>query len=84
MYMLAYKALEDNYYEKETSTEIDVKVDSTCYNHTLIEKYVSLFKKRRAHCSVVDFDMKYLKDRRMKNIMLKMYKPEIKKEEKLF
>ena len=82
MYMLAYKALEDSYYEKENTTEIDVKVDTTRYNHTLIEKCVNLFKRRRVHRNVVDFDKKYLENERMKHIMLKMHKPEIKKEEK--
>ena len=44
-------------YEKETSIEIYVKVDTTHYNHTLIEKSLSLFNKSRALHDVVDFDI---------------------------
>ena len=50
------------------------------YNHTLIEKCVSLFKRRRTHRNVIDFDSKYLSDANLKNLISKMCKPEVKSE----
>ena len=81
--MLAYKALEDSYCEdyKQKGTKRAL-ADQTRYNHTLIEKCVTLFCRKRTHCNVLDFDMKYLQDEKMKQIMVKMCKPEIKMEKK--
>ena len=82
LYMLAYKALEDSYDDKESTHDKKIKAENTRYNHTLIEKCVSLFKRRRSHRNAMDFDIKYINDERMKSIMQKMCRPEIKKEEK--
>ena len=79
-YMLAYKALEDTYSNDEKIPEKKEIKDSARYNHTLIEKCVSLFRKRRTHRNALEFDKKYLKKEAMKNLMVKMCKPEIKME----
>ena len=55
----------------------DTKASSR-YNHTLIEKCVSLFCKMIPHCNAVDFDRKYCKTEVMKNILSKMIKLEQK------
>ena len=55
----------------------DTKVTSR-YNHTLIEKCVNLFCKRRSHCNAVDFDTKHCTTEIMKNILSKMVKLEPK------
>ena len=76
--MLACKALGDSCNTEDNSTDNkQVVPDNKHYNHTLIEKCVSLFRKTRSHCNVVDFDIKYIKDERMKDIMVKMHKPEV-------
>ena len=81
MYMLAYKALEDCYnIEEDVKDKKKVIPSNAKYNHTLIEKCVSLFRRRRSHRNVMDFDAQYLSEERMKNLITKMCKPEIKKE----
>lgn len=81
MYMLAYKALEDSYTTSNQNKKEEKKIkDSARYNHTLIEKCISLFRKRRSHRNNLDFDNKYLKDERVKSIIQKMCKPEPKVE----
>ena len=77
-YMIAYKALEDTYKEEEDDTEKKDTKATSRYNHTLIEKCVSLFCKRRSHCNPIDFDTKYCKTEVMKNILSKMIKLEPK------
>ena len=85
MCMLAYKALEDSYnMNKKEEEDSKMKLNSKHYNHTLIERCVSSFRKRRCHCNIMNFDRKYLNGMMMKGIILKMCKPEIKRsEEKL-
>ena len=51
---------------------------STTYNHTLIEKCVGLFCKRRSHHSAVDFDLKHCQDAAAMNIVSMMCKVETK------
>ena len=81
MYMLAYKALEDCYnIDKDEEDSKPVLPSNAKYNHTLIEKCVSLFKRRRTHCNVIDFDSKYLSDANLKNLISKVCKPEVKTE----
>ena len=81
MYMLAYKALEDCYnIDKKEEDSKPVLPSNAKYNHTLIEKCVSLFKRRRTHRNVIDFDSKYLSDANLKNLISKMCKPEVKTE----
>ena len=65
-YMLAYKALEDTYNNEEDGTETKDSKATSRYNHTLIEKCVILFHKRRSHCNAVDFDAKHYKTEVMK------------------
>ena len=78
--MLGYKVLEDCNDDKNSTGESKVKAGNTHCNHTIIEKCISLFKKRRFHCNAMDFD---IKDEKMKGLtMQKMFKPEIKTEEK--
>ena len=73
LYMLAYKALEDVYDTKVEEKEEKKHLKTNArYNHTLIERCVSLFRKRRSHRSALDFDTKYLKDETMKNLIVKM------------
>ena len=52
--------------EKTADTKQDK--ENVHYNHTLIEKCVGLFRKRRSHHNVMDFDMKYLKEEKMKTV----------------
>ena len=59
LYMLAHKALEDFYDIDEEKTESKPIIPSNAkYNHILIEKCVNLFRKRRPHHNVMDFDKK--------------------------
>ena len=74
----SYKALEDTYNNEEDGTETKDTKTTSRYNHTLIEKCVSLFCKRRSHCNPIDFDTKYCKTEVMKNILSKMIKLEPK------
>ena len=83
--MLAYKALEDTYNDDFTPKNLDSsKSQKSHYNHTLIEKCVSLFRKRRLHRNIIDFDLQYVKDETMKHLLSKICKPEIKKKKKQF
>ena len=84
LYMLAYKALEHTY---QSGSNIECKKElkeSVKYNHSLIEKCVNLFRKRRSHRNARDFDKKILKDEVMKGFIVKMCKPEIKCENEKF
>ena len=81
MYMLAYKALEDCYnIDKDEEDSKPVLPSNAKYNHTLIKKCVSLFKRRRTHCNVIDFYSKYLSGANLKNLISKMCKPEVQTE----
>ena len=71
LYMLAYKALEDTYNKDMKIEDKNEYKESVKYNHTLIEKCVSLFRKRRSHRSARDFDEKYLKNEGMKILIQK-------------
>ena len=74
-YILVYMVLEehhihqaiiavDNTAHKETkqTTKHKYKTQQERVTHSLIEKCVGLFRKRRSHRSAMDFDGKYFKE----------------------
>ena len=77
--MLAYKVLAEaehgQYQHTSTGTDAtekqneDNKANIVKVTHSLIEKCVSLFRRRRTHRNVIDFDGKYLKDTLLKNLV---------------
>ena len=82
LYMLAYKALEEMHKTKQQNAKEEDCKGAVKYNHTLIERCVSLFRKRRTHRTVLAFDQKYLKNEVFKSLIVKMCNPEVKKCEK--
>ena len=76
--MLAYntfektKEIEESLQQTNSSQDtIDNKTQKKCIvlSHSLIEKCVSLFRRRRSHRNAIDFDKKYLKNKLLKNII---------------
>ena len=51
-----------------------VKEESKPITHTLIEEYVKLYRRRRSHCNVMDFDGRYIKNAFMKGALEEMSK----------
>ena len=74
-YMLAYKSLKSHYDMNgaaiSSTDNKDDKFDIRL-SHSLIEQCVKLFQKRRTHRNVSDFDMKYIKNEAIKNVVTKM------------
>ena len=77
-YMLAYKVLAEaehgQYQHTSTGTDATEKQNednkaNIKVTHSLIEKCVSLFRRRRTHRNVIDFEGKYLKDTLLKNLV---------------
>ena len=77
--MLAYNTLKQTKDKESIHTELThvdtpdiIKQDKkmqVSISHSLIEKCVSLFKKRRTHRNAIDFDSKYMKDELLKKII---------------
>ena len=76
--MLAYntfektKEIEESLQQTNSSQDtIDnkTKKKGIVLSHSLIEKCVSLFQRRRSHRNAVDFDKKYLKNELLKKII---------------
>ena len=67
--MLAYMALKPRYEseahaeDKEEDTKEIKELKELAISHSLIERCVKVFRTRRSHRSVKDFDEKYLKDK---------------------
>ncbi len=56
-YMLAYKAVEEQMEDADMDEESkDVKM-----SHTLMEKCVNMFRKRKTHRNVVDFESAFIR-----------------------
>jgi hypothetical protein len=65
--MIGYRAIAKQMKEQEASVLEDTKEEKVEMSHTLMERCVKLYRKRRSHRNAMDFDLSFIR-----GVLLKM------------